>query len=54
MNVIPLQVFVSLGLVTLSLLLFVFSARQRNFEQAHRLALLPLADDTTPKSTDKS
>lgn len=54
MNVIPLQVFVSLGLATLSLLLFAFSARQRNFEQSHRLSLLPLADDTSTKSTDKS
>lgn len=49
MNVIVLQVFVSFGLVALSLLLFAYSTRKRTHEHANRLALLPLADDTSPK-----
>ena len=46
MSVIVLQVFVSLMLVAGSLLMFVFSARQKDFEQADRLALAPLDSDT--------
>lgn len=49
MNVIVLQIFVSLGLVILSLVLFAFSFREKTHEHAQRLALLPLADDTTRK-----
>lgn len=45
MSVIALQIFVSFGLVALSLLLFAYSTRQRTHEHAKRLALLPLADD---------
>lgn len=45
MNVIVLQVFVSLMLVAGSVLLFVSSVRDRNHEHADRLALLPLADE---------
>ncbi len=45
MEVIPLQVFVSLGLVVGSLLLFAFTCRQRTFEHADRLALLPIEDE---------
>jgi hypothetical protein len=44
-EVLVLQVFVSLLLVTGSLLLFGFSARQRDHEHADRLALAPLDDD---------
>ncbi len=46
MSVIALQVFVSLMLVAGSLVLFLFSARQRDFEHADRLALAPLDADT--------
>jgi hypothetical protein len=44
-EVLTLQVFVSLVLVTGSILLFVFTCRQRDFEHADRLALLPLDKD---------
>jgi hypothetical protein len=50
-EVVILQVFVSLVLVTGSLLLFAFSWRQRDFDHADRLALLPLHDDA--KETKK-
>ncbi len=46
MEVLILQVFVSLALVFGSLLLFAISTRQRDHEHADRLALLPLQDDT--------
>ncbi len=42
MEVVILQVFVSLLLVVGSVLLFAFTCRQRDFEHADRLALLPL------------
>lgn len=45
MEVITLQVFVSLILVLGSVLLFAFTCRQRDFDHADRLALLPLEDD---------
>ena len=45
MNVVTLQVFVSLMLVAGSLLLFVHSVRQRDHEHADRLSLAPLEDD---------
>ena len=48
MNVIVLQVFVSLVLVAGSIVLFVFSVSQRDYEHADRLSLTPLADDTAP------
>jgi hypothetical protein len=41
-EVVVLQVFVSLTLVAGSVLLFAFTCRQRDFEHADRLALLPL------------
>jgi hypothetical protein len=44
-DVVVLQVFVSLFLVVGSLLLFAFTHRQRDFEHADRLSLLPLDDD---------
>ena len=46
MEVIGLQIFVSLMLVLGSLLLFAWSAKQRDHEHNDRLALLPLENDT--------
>jgi hypothetical protein len=46
MNVVALQVFVSLMLVAGSVVLFVHSVRQRDHEHADRLSLAPLEDDT--------
>lgn len=48
MNVIVLQVFVSLMLVASSVLLFAYSVRHRDHEHADRLALFPLEDDSAP------
>jgi hypothetical protein len=45
MDVLELQVFVSLVLVLGSLLLFGTSMRNRDHEHADRLSLLPMADD---------
>ena len=45
MEVIVLQVFVSLFLVVGSLILFGFSCRQGDYDHADRLALLPLEDE---------
>lgn len=45
MSVVVMQVFVSLLLVAGSLVLFIFTVRQRDFEHADRLALAPLDDD---------
>jgi hypothetical protein len=47
-EVLILQVFVSLMLVLASVMLFVFTARQRSFDHADRLALLPVEDDVAP------
>ncbi len=46
MDILILQVFVSLLLVVGSVLLFAFTCRQRSFDHADRLALLPIDDDT--------
>lgn len=48
MNVILLQVFVSLMLVAGSVLLFAVSIRYRDHEHADRLSLIPLEDDSAP------
>lgn len=45
MNVIVLQVFVSLMLVAGSVLLFITSIKNRDHEHADRLALFPLEND---------
>jgi len=45
MEAITLQIFVSFSLVALSLLLFAYSARQRDDEHADRLALLPIEEE---------
>jgi hypothetical protein len=44
-EVVILQVFVSLLLVAGSVLLFAFTCRQHDFDHADRLALLPLEED---------
>jgi hypothetical protein len=49
-NVILLQVFVSLMLVAGSVLLFAVSIRYRDHEHADRLALFPLEEDSAPKA----
>ncbi len=50
MNVIILQVFVSLMLVAGSVLLYAFSVRHRDYEHSDRLSLFPLEDDTARPS----
>ena len=45
MNVVVVQVFVSLLLVAGSVVLFVFSVRQRDYDHADRLSLAPLRED---------
>lgn len=42
MEVLSLQVFVSLGLVVSSIVLFAIACRQRDFDHADRLALFPI------------
>ena len=59
MDVLILQIFVSLVLVAGSLVLFGVSARQKDYEHADRLALLPLEADAIaatakPKSSTHS
>ena len=51
-EVVILQVFVSLILVAGSVLLFAFTCRQRDFDHADRLALLPLDEETKEMSHD--
>lgn len=45
MEILILQVFVSLALVAGSVLLFLFTTRQRDFDHADRLALFPIESD---------
>lgn len=45
MDILILQVFVSLILVVGSVILFGFTCRQRSFDHADRLALLPVEDE---------
>ncbi len=54
MEVLSLQVFVSLVLVTGSIVLFVFTCRQHDFDHADRLALLPLDDGAPPRAAAES
>jgi hypothetical protein len=49
MEVVILQVFVSLALVAGSLLLFAFTCRKHTFDHADRLALFPLEDEDKKK-----
>ena len=50
MEIVILQVFVSLMLVVGSVLLFAFTCHQRDFDHADRLALLPLQGDDGEKT----
>ncbi|HSO40859.1 MAG TPA: hypothetical protein VLT33_50380 [Labilithrix sp.] len=52
MDILILQVFVSLLLVAGSVILFLFTYRQRSFDHADRLALLPLDDDDATKEIE--
>ena len=45
MEILILQVFVSLVLVSVSVLLFAYSIRRRDYEHADRLALFPIEDE---------
>lgn len=47
MNVMLLQVFVSLMLVASSVVLFVWTVRSRTFDHSDRLSLAPLEEDTS-------
>ncbi len=47
MEVLSLQVFVSLLLVTGAVAFFVLTVRRRDHEHADRLALLPIEDEPT-------
>ena len=53
MNVVVLQVFVSLMLVASSVVLFLVSVRQRDHEHADRLSLIPLEDDAASPAPNK-
>lgn len=50
MNVVVLQVFVSLTLVASSILLFLHSVKQADHEHADRLSLLPMEQDRTQQA----
>lgn len=45
MNVLMLLIFIGAALVSLAVVLFLWSARSDTFGQGDRLALLPLRDD---------
>jgi hypothetical protein len=53
-NVLVLQVFVSLILVAGALVLFLYTVRQRTLEHADRLVLAPLEDEIVMTPTDSS
>ena len=44
-DVLTLQIFVSLALVAGAVLLFAFSVKERDHEESHRMALFPLDSD---------
>lgn len=50
MDIILLQVFVSLLLVVGSVILFGFTCRAKSFDHADRLALLPVEDEQKEES----
>jgi hypothetical protein len=52
-NVVVLQVFVSLLLVASSIVLFIFSVRHRDYEHADRLSLIPLEPERTAQDASK-
>ncbi len=51
MEILIMQVFVSLLLGAGSVLLFLYTAKQRDFEHADRLALMPIEPDELDEST---
>jgi hypothetical protein len=51
MNVLALQVFVSLCLVAGAVVLYVHTVRARTLDHSDRLALAPLDDDERPGAT---
>jgi hypothetical protein len=51
-DVLILQVFVSLVLVTGSVILFLVTCKSRTFDHADRLALLPIEHDGVPTSLE--
>jgi hypothetical protein len=53
-DILILQVFVSLLLVVGSVILFAFTCRQRSFDHADRLALLPVDDDSEPQPLERT
>ncbi len=52
MSMVVMQVFVSLLLVGGSLVLFLHSVRQRDFDHSDRLSLAPLEDDDRQNPKD--
>lgn len=52
MNVLVLQVFVSLMLVVGAVVLFAYSVKQADHEHADRLSLFPLEEDGPPEPPD--
>ncbi len=52
MEILSLQVMVSLALVTGSVLLYALTCRAKSFEHSDRLALAPLHEDTGASSTE--
>ncbi|MFT3836966.1 MAG: cbb3-type cytochrome oxidase assembly protein CcoS [Myxococcaceae bacterium] len=53
MNVLVLQVFVSLMLVTTMVVAFIWSVRNRESEHADRLALAPLQDELSQRPPEE-
>lgn len=51
MSALVLQVFVSLMLVSLAVVAYVYAVRQRDHEHADRLSLFPLEEDDPPRRT---
>jgi hypothetical protein len=49
-DVLILQIFVSLGLVAGAIVLFAFSVKERSHEESHRLALFPLESDESAEN----
>lgn len=45
MNIVPYMLFISLCLVAGSIWFFIFLYRQKDYDQADRMALAPLEDD---------
>ncbi len=54
MNIVPFLLFCSLCLVALSILFFVYLFKQDEYDQADRMALAPLRDDTGESTVNSS